>query len=396
MTAIKGRTRALLLGLEALIFARRHVTPRAILAVRALDKTSSLHEPRLRPAGSGKHVDRFVKDHPTRLVNIDRQRWDEGIGSLQIRGEDPPVHHLSRVFMDPRFSCLYDREGRRIESTVRVKGPDRQDNSAPKCPTYLKPPRLSRTVGTPVVWLGELHSHYGHFLLEGIARLWYALREGSPTLVAAPERAHRVPEFRDTFLRASGLTGQRLRVPLTTTWFDDVIVPGESMIYRGHSSASHGDIPRLVADRLRGPLRTEDRQPVYLSRQRLHSERRRAKEEVVLERELERAGFAIISPEALLLPDQIAIFEESSLVAGMLGSAFHSVLMGRRDGARMVYLTRTDQSPPTPYATVDALVHTDATYVGCLRLDEASTKPGFDRDVRLDVDIALEGIRSAM
>ena len=111
---------------------------------------------------------------------------------------------------------------------------------------------------------------------------------------------------------------------------------------------------------------------------------------------MSRLGVKIVSPETLPLAEQIAIFEQAPAVIGMLGSAFHTALLSRRTNLRMVDLTRTDQSAQAPYAVIDALLMTDSTYVGCLKVDKKSKKGGFDQDVVFDVDAAIEGVSSSI
>ncbi len=81
---------------------------------------------------------------------------------------------LEEILFVPRHACLYDLDGRRIDESMHVRegGPLRR---VP--PTIDLPPQPARHE-SPVVWGGHLPKHFGHFLLESLARTWVYPRMG--------------------------------------------------------------------------------------------------------------------------------------------------------------------------------------------------------------------------
>ena len=82
-----------------------------------------------------------------------------------------------------RRRCLYRLDGSRIDETMwtwvdpDLKAWPSQEAKAEAMaakhmpPTAVIPKNLAR-IEQPVLYLGELKRHYGHFLTDGMARLW--------------------------------------------------------------------------------------------------------------------------------------------------------------------------------------------------------------------------------
>lgn len=191
-----------------------------------------------------------------------------------------------------------------------------------------------RHVDGPLVPLfGPAHDTYGHVIVDYLPRLWVLARAGYDLA----QLRFLVPQGLDASSRAllhgAGITpGQCVSYAygseIITT--DHLIVP---TIMRTNERLSHhfAEATRFWADRLRSTAPSPRRQTparVFLSRRRLQGTRLLTNR-AAIETLAERAGFAIVSPETLSVPEQIALFEGATHIVGEYGSALHNSVFAK-------------------------------------------------------------------
>lgn len=206
------------------------------------------------------------------------------------------------------------------------------------------------------LYLGHYTGHYGHFLLETLARLWPLL--GTSLRAAGYDRVvfhpflHKTPNIKQfsparMSLAAFGIDAGRVLLIKQPLRFEhlDVPTPLLEINYRvdpvmaktyeliaqfcmSAPSSRTGILPRLAGWPSSGSLN------LYVSRR--HA---RGFHPMVNERAVERifvdAGFKVLHPERWSFEQQVALFQRAEVVAGVEGSALHnSVFM--RHGARVI------------------------------------------------------------
>ena len=177
-----------------------------------------------------------------------------------------------------------------------------------------------------VVWGGGVVHAYGHFLIESVSRLWPLLPngqlEGRPVVWTTPRELPYVRDWREAFgvrvveLPRGGVTRfTRMFVPEPAWRLDAWIAPE---IHQIHLHARAGlDLPSFPKSEV-----------LWLSRSGL-PRARVAYDEVLLEWLL-REHVTVVNPERMSLGEQIAAIEHSRVVGGIVGSAFHTLLMAAR------------------------------------------------------------------
>jgi len=168
-----------------------------------------------------------------------------------------------------------------------------------------------------VVFGGRLSRHFGHFLLESLAKAWYAGQHPElPIAWACPADrtdAGYTP-WQASVLEVLGLTNEPVFVDHPTR-FASVVVPDSGYRIKDFLAPQHAAFLAAFPARPREPERR-----VWLSRSRvdrgvLHAPR--------LEAELAAAGWSVVHPETLSLGDQLELLASAGRVAGDEGSAFH-------------------------------------------------------------------------
>lgn len=207
-----------------------------------------------------------------------------------------------------------------------------------------------------VVWGGCVQSHFGHFLTESVARLWPLLPggelEGLQVVCSVPSSKRYEREWAEAFgvqmvTAPSDGIGRftRMFVPEPAWLLNAWIAPEIRDI---HIHARRGmDVPTLPRQGI-----------LWLSRSAL-PRKERAYDELLLEWLLSEY-VTVTHPETKTLVEQIAAIEASDGVAGLVGSAFHTLLAARQPPDCLL-LCRSRELKH--YVAQDRLLNTNGTFV---------------------------------
>jgi hypothetical protein len=240
--------------------------------------------------------------------------------------------------------CVYRADGTRLALSQRPCGPGFRFR--PADPDVIDPaavaaaPRLEgRTL-----YLGHYFAQYGHFLLETLSTFWI--------LVSQPAAGFDRVAFHPGFfgrtltgyarhcLAAFGI-GPEAVVMLADgpVRFEEVVVP--ERLFRLWDSADpllRAVFERISAATLAGRA-PEPARDIYLSRRASYwrGGGRIVANEAQVEEIFRRRGFAIVCPEAVPFPDQVALYAATRTLAGLSGSALANCLF-QRPGSRVIEL----------------------------------------------------------
>jgi len=283
-----------------------------------------------------------------------------GPGSLALS----PARDLTAVASLPG---AYEGNGELAEDTVCFWGSGPLLHVRGKSPPPRRPPDrvADRVCDEPVVWAGVTFSHYGHFAVESVGRLWPVLRgaelEGLPVVTPGLPWGRAIHEWLDAFgvrrielPKDGAIRFKRMYVP-EPAWRVDAWVAPEI---------------REIHLQVRRNLEIE---PVrrcgvlWLSRSCM-SRRRCAYDECLIEWILAE-HVSVFHPERHSLAEQIAAIEASDFVAGVVGSAFHSLLTAQAS-PRCIYLCPGTETtggslyePQGAYVVQDQLLKNNGSFL---------------------------------
>lgn len=174
------------------------------------------------------------------------------------------------------------------------------------------------------IYCGPLYNHFGHFLLESLARVWFAAQQPDVPLVWVGGSAW----SRDVTLRG----WQReildiLRIanpwviattpsPVGRLYMPDIGYRADDWFHPQHAE---------FLGRYRGPEQDQSVR-LWLSRSRLDKDVRDLNA-APLERRLRSAGWTVAHPEQRTVREQLDDLARASVVAGEEGSAFHALML---------------------------------------------------------------------
>lgn len=196
---------------------------------------------------------------------------------------------------------------------------------------------------------GFVRPHFGHFLVEGLARLWAAsqLPDADGRILFVPlNRAGRetpgVPGYVRDLVRLLGIDRDIAFVDAPTT-VERLLVPSQLCADALDERIGGDPLFRAFVARLRDlpvdPEHAADR--IYVSRSRLPLVRRGG---LLLERLVERClaaqGYVVVHPQTLPIEAQISHYRAASKVILTEGSAIHLLALVARPGQKIGILRR--------------------------------------------------------
>lgn len=197
------------------------------------------------------------------------------------------------------------------------------------------------------LFLGSIHAHFGHCVLEGLARAWAfaAFDAAHPTgLCLVYERT--LPDFARDLLARAGIPRDRIRTLDRPVRVERLHVPGPAQ--RTHRWIA----PQMIGVWQAVGQSVDDGDPAgartWLSRR--HVAHRSLVNEAEVEAVFVAAGFDIVHPETLNLTDQLQIARRSSMLAGCVGSQMYLSVFQRPGGSTLV------MAPSNFFYADDALI----------------------------------------
>lgn len=183
---------------------------------------------------------------------------------------------------------------------------------------------------------GYFFEHYGHFLLETLSRLWFfKSRPDKPVVWMSFENAA-PQDWHLELLRSLGVENELLCINEQAE-FAELIVPEAGYVI------SSRFWPRQVeALQLADRVAVVPGKKVWLSRTAL--KKGVFVNEVQVEWILEQAGWIVFRPEMHTVPEQVKMLSDAAHIAGVEGSAFHTMVMMFGMAGKVSIFSRVDES----------------------------------------------------
>ena len=248
--------------------------------------------------------------------------------------DDALVYPTIRVASHPGklLMGVFDGDDEFVEGTVLDRRAGEQGAPMPR--GLL--PTVAESEEPEAIYLGPLYVHFGHFLLESLARTWYAARHPGLPLVWAGAHTWQGAQLRpwqQEILQLLGLH-DRTQIIADPTRFARLHVP--DIGYR-YDDRFHPDHAAFLATH-DGPAQVRGHR-LWLSRTTVGSDVRDLNASAT-ERRLSWAGWTVIHPETLSIRQQLDHLARAEIIAGEEGSAFHSLILLKNVAAKKFHIFR--------------------------------------------------------
>lgn len=186
-----------------------------------------------------------------------------------------------------------------------------------------------------VVYCGYLVNHWGHYLVEGVARLWYFL-ENDPTIdkyvfVLRENEQREIKNNYREFLELLKIW-DRIEIINKPTTYRTVIVPELALRY-DYFSPRYLEIFNVVANNIQVKSEWKPIKKIYWSRSKWgRGQSKKNKLEFggeALDNFYIKNGYVVLFPERVPLAEMIFYIRNADVVAAVSGTLPHNMLFGR-------------------------------------------------------------------
>lgn len=190
-----------------------------------------------------------------------------------------------------------------------------------------------------VIFVGQMQRHWGNFLFDCLARMWYPLREKSCRIVYCsmdlPEEELKNPEKNYSQLLALlGITMERVEEIRKPVRFARILIP-EPAVFPG---AFYSDELREIYDTIVKNAKEGGGDPgydkIYLTRTQMTAKKELGEEKI--EKLFAANGYRVIAPETLPVVEQIRIFCHCRSFASLEGTTSHNIVFAGPDTEHII------------------------------------------------------------
>ena len=240
------------------------------------------------------------------------------------QGEQATILPLRR---DPSFGLLFGKGG-----AVDCQGQYVDLSAIPGRVQFAYPFENPETREETVVYCGYMVNHWGHFLIEGVTRLWYFLEQDASVdkyvfFLDEGEQRQIQGNYRE-FFQLLGIWDKLEFINRPTT-FRRVIVPDRGIHMRqGYAPKLLGVFDR-IAENVRPQPDWDTPEKIYFSRSQFQKGQPFEFGFDALDNFFAKNGYTILYPEKVPLSRMIHYIRSCQVVATLSGSLPHNMLFGR-------------------------------------------------------------------
>ena len=200
-------------------------------------------------------------------------------------------------------------------------------------------------INEEVIYIGQLHKCWGHFITDSLARLWYVINNKSDKtkIVYIAHGGFKMVGNYKRLFELLEISQERLIEIKKPTRFRKVILPDLSFRLVGEYSDQHRvftceykDTIELLKKNCTSLKKFQNK--IYFTSRSYKRSRREFGEEKI-EKYLKTKGFMIVKPELFCLDDQISMIKNCDYFVSTDGSCGHNVIF-MKDGANAIIIPR--------------------------------------------------------
>lgn len=231
---------------------------------------------------------------------------------------------------------VYQKKGELVNTSLRLERPPTEtDHFRQISPLTLESTekRGSESVQPYLkgryLFLGYFSHHYGHFLIETLSRLWASQdREYDGYLfldfVLPRDNPETLTPLSHHVFRALNIDAAKVHIVLEPTLVEQLDVPQRALAIATNAHKDAGDLFQKISHFYRKSEYQAPSKKVYLSRSQLNKRKRKVLNEVAIEKAFEQAGFDIVHVQTMTWPEQVDLYSQCAVLAGLEGSGLHN------------------------------------------------------------------------
>lgn len=238
----------------------------------------------------------------------------------------------------------------------------------------IDPSQDLKVIEAPVMYLGWYFNHFGHMLIEGMARSFATQNAPKDTLwlISTPDAWPPTLTQNMELLTLAGIDPAAVLDPGKAYRLKQLLVPHPAYLPQMSATGAFLDPFHRIAENVMGQADPPqiDSAPVFLSRSALATNAWHNEDEARLESLLAEFGIHVVHPEATTLVEQIRLFNRHLTFVGLIGSAFHAKLFSMRP---LTTFVMSADFPNLNYPLIDSITGGVGNYGRMLTSDDRAS-----------------------
>jgi capsular polysaccharide biosynthesis protein len=251
---------------------------------------------------------------------------------------------------------------------------------------------------------GVLFGHFGHFLMDSLARIWAMreLRDKIDGVVFTPKNnggnLEHMLNVQRPLMQALGMDCE-VKVLTAPTRVDQLFVPWQGIGIGDNWEIATPEYRAYMADFGGKAIEPEGHDKIYVSRSALPRARASFLSEKLIEKHLEAAGYTVIHPQKMSKEEQIAQYRKARWIVSPDGSPMHLLAyVGHKDQHVAVIARRSSVTNLIFESQIGAFTGARAITINCLSgdwLPGGKGRPGRMSWGELDMEALYHGLNDA-
>ena len=303
---------------------------------------------------------------------------------------------------------VHDLNGNPYHNVVVSRGNLRKSTDYPKgYPVKIIPPLANEVAFLPdAYYINFLNfRHFGHLLTECISSIYPLLfwKSCKSMNLQMPIILHeQFYIYVDQLIDLLEIPKDNILIPGLTCGYlfvKNLYVSSPTIVNRRFTSSLHARavktyVSLLLGSDIQEPRNDERIKKIYVSRTKLGPSQRHLKEEMILEKLLERLGWIIVHPQELSLKAQLDVYQRVDYLCTQAGSAVHLLFGADVKGLKKIILLAS--YPMNNYTAQFESQGIDYQVITCLKEDVNCYKTGVFRNRVLKDDLSPEQLACAI
>lgn len=194
-----------------------------------------------------------------------------------------------------------------------------------------------------VIYMNNYIDQWGHFLLDVIGRLWYAI-ENTNIRIVYTSYLNETRELKNNFLQLIKLLGieeNRLVYINTIKQFKSVIIPESSILTAKYYTKEYQRLIDMIVNSALNGYKLKNNRKIYCSRKHFNKKRTMEYGEATIENVFRKNDYEIVYMEEMDLIDQIRLLNDAKEIVSLAGTLVHNALFIRNSECKFLVLNKT-------------------------------------------------------
>ncbi len=236
------------------------------------------------------------------------------------------MNHIKKLSL----GAFYDENGNKIVGACRAGGRG-GDHILDISPMYYLPSKNNDIVRGRSLYLGPNMSHYGHFIIETLSRMWIGQFEYFDNIILSPFIfGIKIVKFQVDFFKLFGIPLEKIKIIDNEFYYEELYIPDQLWKINEHPSKLVGKVYDFIRKFYLNKINDTTQKFTRIMLSDLNENHRLANKSEIQEY-LSSVGYKIIYPELLSFEQVMFYYTTAKYIVTLSGTLAHNALFFNED-----------------------------------------------------------------